>query len=316
METASSAGITTRYRYNGRGERVVKTSSAGSTYYVYDEQGHLLGEYDATGTPRQETIYLGDLPVAVIKPGVPGPAVYYVYADHLHAPRVLTRASDQQMVWRWDHADPFGLTPPDENPNSLGTFTYNLRFPGQVFDRETNDHYNYFRDYDPQLGRYIQSDPIGLVAGVNTFAYVGGNPLSFVDPRGLAIGDYPPAPPGYNPRTWGMGQWDNGRWVLTDPERNSWTIHPEDSQHWRHWDKQDGDGNDKGPWPPNSGKPWPGQKRLKKNQCEADPNGNAPPWDPNNPMPKWGMPFIPLPGGPLVPVPAPSPMPVPGHIFP
>jgi YD repeat-containing protein len=104
METASSAGVTTRYRYNGRGERVVKTSSAGTTYYVYDEQGHLLGEYDATGTPRQETIYLGDLPVAVIKPGVSGPAVYYVYTDHLHAPRVLTRASDQQMVWRWDHA--------------------------------------------------------------------------------------------------------------------------------------------------------------------------------------------------------------------
>ena len=56
METASAAGMTTRYRYNGRGERVVKTSSAGSTYYVYDEQGHLLGEYDATGKPLQETV--------------------------------------------------------------------------------------------------------------------------------------------------------------------------------------------------------------------------------------------------------------------
>jgi len=79
METAASAGVTTRYRYNGRGERVVKTSSAGSTYYMYDEQGHLLGECDATGTPRQETIYLGDLPAAVIKPGFPAlPSTMYM----------------------------------------------------------------------------------------------------------------------------------------------------------------------------------------------------------------------------------------------
>jgi RHS repeat-associated protein len=161
---------------------------------VYDEQGHLLGEYDATGTPRQETIYLGDLPVAVIKPGVSGPAVYYVYADHLHAPRVLTRASDQQMVWRWDHADPFGLTPPDENPSGLGAFTYNLRFPGQVFDKETNNHYNYFRNYDPQTGRYVQSDPIGIEGGINTYSYVNMNPLRTIDQYGLF--DMPALPQG------------------------------------------------------------------------------------------------------------------------
>jgi YD repeat-containing protein len=140
METSSAAGITTRYRYNARGERVVKTASAGSSYYVYDEQGHLLGEYDVTGTPLQETVYLGDLPVAVVMPGVSGPVVHYVYADHLQAPRVLTRASDNRIVWRWDYADPFGLVQPDENPSSLGKFTFNLRFPGQVFDKETNNH--------------------------------------------------------------------------------------------------------------------------------------------------------------------------------
>ena len=69
-------------------------------------------------------------------------------------------------VWRWDNADPFGGNMPDENPAGLGTFTYNLRFPGQYFDRETNLHYNYFRDYDPGMGRYIQSDPIGLAGAI------------------------------------------------------------------------------------------------------------------------------------------------------
>ena len=64
-------------------------------------------------------------------------------------------------------------------------FKYHLRFPGQYFDQETGTYYNYFRDYEPATGRYVQSDPIGLRAGVNTYGYVNSDPISYVDPDGL-----------------------------------------------------------------------------------------------------------------------------------
>jgi len=79
---------------------------------------------------------------------------------------------------------------PDQNPNAAGTFVYNQRFPGQVFDQETGLFQNWNREYNARQGRYIQSDPIGLEGGINTFAYVGGDPLSLVDPDGLRVPGY------------------------------------------------------------------------------------------------------------------------------
>ncbi|MCD2345053.1 hypothetical protein LRH25_32585, partial [Ideonella azotifigens] len=87
--------------------------------------------------------------------------------------------------WRWDQAEAFGNSAPNENPSALGAFTLNLRFPGQTFDKETGLFYNVNRDYRATSGRYIESDPIGLAAGFNTYAYVGGNPISGFDPNGL-----------------------------------------------------------------------------------------------------------------------------------
>ncbi len=110
---------------------------------------------------------------------------YYIYADQIDTPRVITDTNNL-MVWRWDQTDPFGAMLPDENPTSLGTFTYNLRFPGQVYDAETGKHYNVNRDYDPAGGRYVQSDPIGLNGGQwSTYSYVRSNPVSRIDPKGL-----------------------------------------------------------------------------------------------------------------------------------
>jgi len=128
---------------------------------------------------------MGDTPVATIRPGTPA-VVYYVHADHLNAPRMVTRPSDNKIAWRWD-TDPFGTVAPNQNPQSLGTFVYNLRCPGQYYDSETGLNYNYFRDYDPQVGRYVESDPVGLQGGINTYAYTKSNPVMWKDPRGLDV---------------------------------------------------------------------------------------------------------------------------------
>jgi RHS repeat-associated protein len=178
-----SAGAAT-YLVNGLGQRVRKNTGS-DTFFVYDEAGHLIGEYDASGTPIQETVWFGDTPVAIIKPASPsGFTLYYIWTDHLGTPRLITDTANQSR-WEWAHNDPFGNNAPNENPSNVGVFGYNLRFPGQYYDNETGKYYNYFRDYDASIGRYLQSDPAGLRADLNTFGYVGGAPLDHVDPWGL-----------------------------------------------------------------------------------------------------------------------------------
>jgi len=91
-------------------------------------------------------------------------------------------------VWRWDRAEPFGSNPANEDPDANSVaFDLPLRLPGQYFDRETNLHYNWYRDLDPSLGRYIQSDLVGLAAQLNTYQYALANPLSYIDPLGLDV---------------------------------------------------------------------------------------------------------------------------------
>ena len=130
----------------------------------------------------------GNTHILALRPGgvAPSAGLYFIHTDHLNTPRLIAN-NVGQTVWKWDNDDPFGNNAPNENPSGLGTFTCNLRLPGQYFDKETNLHYNYFRDYDPAIGRYIQSDPIGLRGGINTYGYVNQNPLSFIDPNGLEV---------------------------------------------------------------------------------------------------------------------------------
>jgi RHS repeat-associated protein len=129
---------------------------------MQDEFGHLLGEYNGSGGLVEETIWLGDIPVATLQPnGTGGVNIYYVHSDHLNAPRKIAQPTTETLAWRWD-TDPFGTAAPNQNPAGLGNFAYNLRFPGQYYDAETGLHQNRNRDYDPIVGRYVESDPFGL----------------------------------------------------------------------------------------------------------------------------------------------------------
>ena len=181
--------------------------------------GLVIGEYDANQIPIYETIYLNDTPVAIIKQTRTGnpdaqpstlnvtTEVYHVYSDHIDTPRLITKASDQAIVWSWHAAEPFGVTQPNSNPNNLGTFTFNQRFPGQVFDSESGLFQNHHREFQGLGGRYLTPDPIGLEGGsLSLYTYVSSNPLKFTDPAGLQALPMPvpvPTPnrPGTTPGT-------------------------------------------------------------------------------------------------------------------
>jgi RHS repeat-associated protein len=118
------------------------------------------------------------------------PQLNFIEVDHLNTPRLVADANGV-AVWKWDQQEPFGDTLPDQNPSGLGTFDFGPRLPGQFADTETNTVYNYNRDYDPELGRYIESDPLRVLHSAkprrisNLYLYVDGAPLRLVDPFGL-----------------------------------------------------------------------------------------------------------------------------------
>jgi RHS repeat-associated protein len=105
-----------------------------------------------------------------------------IHDDQTGRPQVVTNTSGA-VVWNAQNG-PFSRTVTLSNAAAL-----NVGFPGQYYDQETGLWNNGFRDYDPTLGRYVESDPIGLDGGVNSYAYVSSNPLSLVDPLGLRPGD-------------------------------------------------------------------------------------------------------------------------------
>ncbi len=192
MVEAKTGAFTTTYTNDGLGRRVSRAGYGAKGIpgrkeeFVHDMEGRLLGEYDGTSKAIEETVWLADpgsgagqaLPVAVL---IPGQTPDYIAADQLGAPHQIADSS-RNMVWRWNH-DPFG------NGAPTGSLTYNPRFSGQYFDSETGFYYNGLRDYDPTTGRYVQSDPVGLAGGMNTYGYAGDDPVGLSDSLGLSPGN-------------------------------------------------------------------------------------------------------------------------------
>jgi RHS repeat-associated protein len=181
-----------QYAYTAAGDRVEKTVTgpqATQERYVYGLQGELLGVYDVNGNPIEETAYLDDeRPIALARPvtGSPGTwATYPILTDQLGTPREILDPNAGTPVWEWEAKEPFGNELPNQTVSG-NTFIYRGRFPGQVYDLETGWIHNGFRDYDAMLGRYTQSDPMGLDAGWNTYTYVSQNPVLFLDENGLS----------------------------------------------------------------------------------------------------------------------------------
>lgn len=167
------------YSYDPFGRRLSKTVDGLTTYFYYNEQG-LIGEYDSTGAPIQLYGYApeglwGTDPVFTRV----GAEYHYYLNDHLGTPQKLVDTSGS-VQWSADYAA-FGHATVD----SSSTVANPLRFPGQYFDPESGFYYNYHRYYDPALGRYITSDPIGSGGGLNVYLYANSAPAVYMDNEGL-----------------------------------------------------------------------------------------------------------------------------------
>ena len=156
--------------------------TATQTIIYHWSMGRLVEETTATGELVRNYIPgTGNMPVAQVDvhrttEGDTTEQVSYLYADHLDTPRLATN-SIQAVVWRWE-SDAFGGGDPVTTAIAVQEDTViNHRFPGQYYDQESGLNYNWNRYYDPQSGRYITSDPIGLEGGINTYYYSLSNPI-------------------------------------------------------------------------------------------------------------------------------------------
>lgn len=189
------------YQYDPLGRRIRKTECRGlngsawlalaaprTTTFYYTDEG-LAAEYQQSGSAEValKTQYgwepngtWGTRPqfLKTARSGQTTPEYFYAQNDHLGTPQQLIDQAGN-LVWA-QRAEAFGKT-----NVALDTVTNNLRFPGQYYDPETNTHYNYFRDYEPNIGRYVQKDPIGLGGGFNIYSYTWESPQKFIDPSGL-----------------------------------------------------------------------------------------------------------------------------------
>ncbi len=184
LASVTGSPMAAAFVYDWEGQRFSKTNNGSQpSLYSYSQDSRLIAENN-NGTVT-DYVYVDGRPLAILQPGASTPAnqgVNYVLADRLGTPQqVANSAATPTSVWNTTYA-PFGTT---------GTITASLnqglRLPGQYTDTETGFSYNLSRDYMPNMGRYLQTDPIGLIGGANTYVYASSNPIRLSDPQGLCV---------------------------------------------------------------------------------------------------------------------------------
>ena len=199
--TNFTGGATVAFYVNPEGHRLSKTSPGGSTYFAPDSSGTLLAENAGSGWV--DYLLLNGRLIGRISGG----QLQAIHDDQTGRPEAITDAS-KSVVWR---ARNFAF---DRSIVTNNTAPLNIGFPGQYFDGETGLWSNGARHYCAVCGWYVESDPVGLQGGINTYAYVGGSPLSNVDPLGLA-------PPGNS----GERGWSGGAGGTNNPSKH-WKDDP------------------------------------------------------------------------------------------
>ncbi|MFQ3248039.1 MAG: RHS repeat-associated protein [Arenicella sp.] len=185
ISTQNAVSISSNYLYDGMERRVAKIVNDQATIFLYDDLGvGLSAEYDGNGNLIRSYGYFptssfttDPVYMKVRQSNLDEFAFYQ--NDHLGTPQQLIK-DNGEIVWQAIY-DAFGKA-----EQVVSTFKQPIRFPGQYYDEESYFHYNWNRYYDPEIGRYVTSDPIGLGGGLNSYGYVVGNPLRYSDPEGLA----------------------------------------------------------------------------------------------------------------------------------
>jgi len=169
------------------GPAALGSSTPQNVVYHYDLAGRLVEETATDGKLLVDYVYLEGRPLAVIRKQSSGEETFYYHNDHLGSPILMT---DKLGKVVWNVAmDPFGNVIPYKGRHGdfIRNVVNNLRFPGQYYDTESGLHQNWHRDYDPKLGKYLETDPIGIDRGKNhLYIYAADNPVRFMDKNGLA----------------------------------------------------------------------------------------------------------------------------------
>jgi len=169
------SGFSARYFYDDAGHRVRKTVDGVTTTYVLDGN-QLLEEYDGHGNLLRRYVHAGlDEPVRM---NTVAGAEFYYHQDGLGSVVALTNASGF-LVESYAYG-PYGET------TEASAVSNPFRYTGREYDAETGLYYYRARYYSLGLGRFLEPDPIGFGDGLNVYAYVGNNPINFVDPLGLS----------------------------------------------------------------------------------------------------------------------------------